>query len=112
MCREISLWKDVEFVHNSLSEVHHDIVVKGNFSPKVTAIVRLLIQLNLDARRPKCLVFSQWVSLLEVLNEACIENGVNSIMATTTSKFTANVTRFRSDPNTFVLLLPTNKFVT
>ena len=86
------------------------IAVEGDHSPKINAIVRCLRQIRSDDYRVKSIVFSQWPSVLELIDAALKDNGVQSLrLAGPAKKDQEFLAKFKSDPQIECLLMPTKK---
>ena len=89
---------------------HAVVAVEGDHSPKINAIVRCLKQIRSDDYRVKSIVFSQWASVLELIDAALKDNGVQSLrLAGPAKKDQELLAKFKSDPQIECLLMPTKK---
>ena len=77
-CRQKSLVVQVEYVsvHHEEHGKNDDNEIKGDGSAKIKAIVRQLKQIRSQQLNEKSLVFSQWNTVLDLVETACQENGL------------------------------------
>ncbi|KAI0211430.1 E3 ubiquitin-protein ligase SHPRH [Lamellibrachia satsuma] len=80
--------------------------VKGDNSTKIEGIVQCLLQIQQSDPTAKCLVFSTWVDVLNVLGQALSLNNIPFRSLQAGSKFQENLAVFRHDDDIKVLLLP------
>lgn len=50
--------------------------IKGNYSTKIVAVIKLLLELRAKDPHVKVLLFSFWVSVLQSINKALITNNI------------------------------------
>jgi E3 ubiquitin-protein ligase SHPRH len=76
--------------------------VKGSWGTKVSRLVRDVLDIR-DANE-KGVIFSQWEDMLNIVQQALTENGVEWVRPTSAKKIGDAVRRFRSDTCTTLLL--------
>ncbi|XP_074656200.1 E3 ubiquitin-protein ligase SHPRH-like isoform X2 [Tubulanus polymorphus] len=107
VCRQVTQLTDISYVSTKPARNDCDeIQVKGDYSTKITEIVRCLFDIQCEQPRCKTLVFSNWVEILDVLSKALIENDINFKMLHNQQKFQENVDEFRQNEDVSALLLP------
>ncbi|XP_048589960.1 E3 ubiquitin-protein ligase SHPRH isoform X2 [Nematostella vectensis] len=108
LCRVPTLAREISYVTTSSGNHHgnHRIPVKGSHSTKVEAVVRALLGIRAEDNSAKCLVFSTWQDVLDVIAKALAENDVYFRHITTSRKLPEDLHAFKVDPDISVLLLP------
>ncbi|EDO45527.1 predicted protein [Nematostella vectensis] len=108
LCRVPTLAREISYVTTSSGNRHgnHRIPVKGSHSTKVEAVVRALLGIRAEDNSAKCLVFSTWQDVLDVIAKALAENDVYFRHITTSRKLPEDLHAFKVDPDISVLLLP------
>jgi E3 ubiquitin-protein ligase SHPRH len=80
--------------------------VHGSWGTKIEAVVcRLKWLIALDPN-VKCLVFSEWEDVLDVVSRAIAENCIKCVRAESGPKFSHGVDSFKRNPECNVLLMP------
>jgi SNF2 family DNA or RNA helicase len=70
--------------------------VKGSHSTKVEAIVETLIELQESHPGGKCIIFSSWVDVLEIIAKALIQNDISHCLLNQSGKkFQKELDRFK-----------------
>ena len=86
--------------------------IVGQWGTKIDSLVLdlLLLRMKEETSSDKCVVFSQWIEVLDIVSNALYSNGLNFVMCSKKQDFSPrkNLSRFRSDPSVQVLLLPIN----
>jgi E3 ubiquitin-protein ligase SHPRH len=86
--------------------------IVGQWGTKIDSLVLdlLLLRMKEETSSDKCVVFSQWTEVLEIVGKALESNGLNFVLCSKKQDFLPhkNLSRFRSDPSVQVLLLPIN----
>jgi SNF2 family DNA or RNA helicase len=75
--------------------------VKGSYSTKVTSLVRGVMRLPDDE---KCIIFSEWDDMLELISRALDENSIAHQRCKGGKAVSKGVASFRSDPGNPVVL--------
>lgn len=109
ICRQSTITSEIVFIDSGPSREGKEsekIRVIGSWSTKVEEIVRTIFRIRTNEPDAKCLVFSSWTSFLLLLSEAFDTNSIKYQRPTTKRKLTESLDRFKSDPETSVLLIP------
>ncbi len=69
--------------------------VRGSLSTKMEAVVRTLIKIRTDDPKAKCLVFSTWTDVLDILSSALAENNIAFAALHAQGKFKRNLLKFK-----------------
>lgn len=93
----------LEYHKNVLDSI--DIKGESN-SAKVIGVVRCLLLIIGADPEAKCLVFSEHVIVLELINSLLRENQVNYIFIKDNSSLQKNIERFKKNSSMNVLLMP------
>jgi len=80
--------------------------VKGDLGSKVNAVVREVLILERREPAAKCIIFSQWEEVLQIIEHGLAENDVSYVRIQGRVKYDQNLTMFRRDPSVRVLLMP------
>ncbi|GFR16355.1 e3 ubiquitin-protein ligase SHPRH [Trichonephila clavata] len=107
ICRESTSSKDVYYIDSPHLQ-EEDIDIKGNYSTKVSSIVKCLIKIRHKDCSAKSLVFSTWADLLYFLEQALDENEIPFVNLTNRKNFQKNLDLFKQSSTVNVLLLPLN----
>uniref|UniRef100_A0A1Y1LAC0 RING-type domain-containing protein n=3 Tax=Photinus pyralis TaxID=7054 RepID=A0A1Y1LAC0_PHOPY len=79
ICRQSHKPEDVSYIRTDAVESQvEETKIKGNYSTKIEAIVKLIINLKKEESTVKVLVFSTWVEVLKVMRNALINNGIST----------------------------------
>ncbi|GFU66440.1 e3 ubiquitin-protein ligase SHPRH [Trichonephila clavipes] len=107
LCRQSSSSKDIYYI-DSPHVQEGDIEIKGNYSTKVSSIVKCLIKIRQKDCSEKSLVFSTWADFLCLLEQALNENDIPFVNLTNRKDFQKNLDLFKLNKLVNVLLLPLN----
>ncbi|GAB6026708.1 hypothetical protein CHUAL_013216 [Chamberlinius hualienensis] len=106
VCRQVTRDIETSYVSTKSEELLDDeIEIKGSHSTKVEAVIRQLLKIKQEDPTAKSILFSTWQNVLDVLMPALTENSIAFTFIATGKKLQKNMNRFKSDPNTNVLLL-------
>ncbi|GFN75464.1 E3 ubiquitin-protein ligase shprh [Plakobranchus ocellatus] len=103
LCRFYTPVREISYVTTLKKE---RVNVKGSHSTKVQAVIECLIKIKQQDPTAKALVFSLWVSVLDILASALAENKISYKSLHDPNHFQTNLTAFKSDEDLSVLLLP------
>ncbi|ODN03793.1 E3 ubiquitin-protein ligase SHPRH [Orchesella cincta] len=120
LCRHSMKFADVSFVDtteneqeatangsNQLEQPQKAREVKGSHSTKVEAIVETLLQLQESHPGEKCIIFSTWNDVLEIVAAALNQNDIKySYVNQSGRPFHANLEKFKEREDLQVLLMP------
>ncbi|XP_054470083.1 E3 ubiquitin-protein ligase SHPRH [Anoplopoma fimbria] len=107
ICRQTTSHAEISYVFTTQSSSQdQDIPVKGSHSTKVEAVVRTLKKIQLTDPGAKCLVFSTWLSVLDIIAKALFDNNMEFSQINGIHKFQENLCSFKYDENINILLLP------
>lgn len=82
-------------------------IKKGNTSSaKVLGIVKCLIEIVKAGPEDKCIVFSEHITMLELITELLRENGIGYKLIKAAPSLQANIQEYKRDPSMNVLLMP------
>lgn len=81
--------------------------IRGNFSAKITDVVRCCLEIKDEEPAAKCLIFSNWLDVLALLSTALTENGLRHVfLSGSGEKFRQQLTEFKTSPRCNIMLLP------
>ncbi|XP_017277058.1 E3 ubiquitin-protein ligase SHPRH [Kryptolebias marmoratus] len=107
ICRQTTSHTEISYVFTTQSSSHdQDIPVKGSHSTKVEAVVRTLKRIQVTDRGAKCLVFSTWQSVLDIIAKALFDNNMDFSQINGIHKFQENLSSFKYEEKINILLLP------
>ncbi|XP_047201514.1 E3 ubiquitin-protein ligase SHPRH isoform X2 [Girardinichthys multiradiatus] len=107
ICRQTTSHTEISYVFTTQSYNHEqDIPVKGSHSTKVEAVVRTLKKIQRNDPIAKCLVFSTWQSVLDIIAKALLDNNMEFSQINGIHKFQENLSSFKYDEKINILLLP------
>ncbi|XP_054652894.1 E3 ubiquitin-protein ligase SHPRH isoform X1 [Dunckerocampus dactyliophorus] len=107
ICRQTTSHTEISYVFTAQSSsLDQDIPVKGSHSTKVEAVVRTLIRIQVSNPGAKCLVFSTWQSVLDIIAKALFDNNMEFSQINGIHKFQQNLSSFKYEENINILLLP------
>uniref|UniRef100_A0A3Q3WIF0 Uncharacterized protein n=1 Tax=Mola mola TaxID=94237 RepID=A0A3Q3WIF0_MOLML len=107
ICRQTTSHTEISYVFTTQSSSQdQDIPVKGSHSTKVEAVVRTLKKIQVTDPGAKCLVFSTWLSVLDIIAKALFDNNMEFSQINVTSIFQENLSSFKYDGKINILLLP------
>ncbi|XP_005088907.1 E3 ubiquitin-protein ligase SHPRH [Aplysia californica] len=103
VCRSWTPVREISYVTTKKTE---KVNVKGSHSTKVQAVIECLIKIKDATPNAKSLVFSAWVSVLDILAAALAENNIMYKSLHDPNSFQKNLSAFKSEDAVQVLLLP------
>ncbi|XP_068194536.1 E3 ubiquitin-protein ligase SHPRH isoform X2 [Antennarius striatus] len=107
ICRQTTSHAEISYVFTTQSSSHdQDIPVKGSHSTKVEAVVRTLKKIQVTDPGAKCLVFSTWLSVLDIIAKALFDNNMEFSQINGIHKFQENLSSFKYEEKINILLLP------
>ncbi|KAK7891604.1 hypothetical protein WMY93_023567 [Mugilogobius chulae] len=107
ICRQPTCHSEISYVFTAQSNNHdQEIPVKGSHSTKVEAVIRTLKKVQISDAGAKCLVFSTWQSVLDIIAKALFDNNMEFTQINGTHKFQENLSSFKHDSQINILLLP------
>lgn len=107
ICRQPTCHSEISYVFTAQSSSQdQDLPVKGSHSTKVEAVVRTLLKIQMTDPGAKCLVFSTWQSVLDIIAKALFDNNMEFTQINGNHKFQENLSSFKHDADINILLLP------
>eukprot|EP00064_Thunnus_orientalis_P009764 superscaffoldBa00001260_g9790 len=107
ICRQTTSHTEISYVFTTQSSSQdQDIPVKGSHSTKVEAVVRTLKKIQVTDPGAKCLVFSTWQSVLDIIAKALFDNNMEFSQINGIHKFQENLSSFKYEDKINILLLP------
>ncbi|KAK2826564.1 hypothetical protein Q5P01_020778 [Channa striata] len=107
ICRQTTSHTEISYVFTTQSSSQdQDIPVKGSHSTKVEALVRTLKKIQVTDPGAKCLVFSTWQSVLDIIAKALFDNNMEFSQINGIHKFQENLSSFKYEEKINILLLP------
>ncbi|CAN9502331.1 unnamed protein product [Ophioblennius macclurei] len=107
ICRQTTSHAEISYVFTTqASSQDQDIPVKGSHSTKVEAVVRTLKKIQVTDPGAKCLVFSTWQSVLDIIAKALFDNNMEFSQINGIHKFQENLSSFKYEEKINILLLP------
>uniref|UniRef100_A0A665XCI1 SNF2 histone linker PHD RING helicase n=1 Tax=Echeneis naucrates TaxID=173247 RepID=A0A665XCI1_ECHNA len=107
ICRQTTSHTEISYVFTTQSSSQdQDIPVKGSHSTKVEAVVRTLKKIQVTDPGAKCLVFSTWQSVLDIIAKALFDNNMEFSQINGIHKFQENLSSFKYEEKMNILLLP------
>ncbi|XP_032357009.1 E3 ubiquitin-protein ligase SHPRH [Etheostoma spectabile] len=107
ICRQTTSLTEISYVFTTqASSQDQDIPVKGSHSTKVEAVVRTLKKIQVTDPGAKCLVFSTWLSVLDIIAKALFDNNMEFSQINGIHKFQENLCSFKYEEKINILLLP------
>ncbi|XP_069567655.1 E3 ubiquitin-protein ligase SHPRH [Brachyistius frenatus] len=107
ICRQTTSHAEISYVFTTqASSQDQDIPVKGSHSTKVEAVVRTLKKIQVSYPGAKCLVFSTWQSVLDIIAKALFDNSLEFSQINGIHKFQENLCSFKYEEKINILLLP------
>ncbi|XP_026161290.1 E3 ubiquitin-protein ligase SHPRH isoform X2 [Mastacembelus armatus] len=107
ICRQTTSHTEISYVFTTQSSCQdQDIPVKGSHSTKVEAVVRTLKKIQVTDPGAKCLVFSTWQSVLDIIAKALFDNNMEFSQINGIHKFQENLSSFKYEEKINILLLP------
>ncbi|XP_041667935.1 E3 ubiquitin-protein ligase SHPRH [Cheilinus undulatus] len=106
ICRQTTSHTEISYVFTTQSSSQdQEIPVKGSHSTKVEAVVRTLKKIQITDPGAKCLVFSTWLSVLDIIAKALFDNNME-FSHINGYKFQENLSSFKYEDKINILLLP------
>ncbi|KAF2879520.1 hypothetical protein ILUMI_26652 [Ignelater luminosus] len=107
VCRQLQTTKDILHIQiNETTSEYSNIKIKGNYSTKLDAIVKLIIKLKSEENDVKVLVFSSMPTVLTILKDALLTNGIAAEKVTSPQNSQYSLTNFKDkNKNVTALLL-------
>lgn len=107
ICRQTTSHTEISYVFTAQSSSQdQDIPVKGSHSTKVEAVLKTLKKIQVKDPGAKCLVFSTWLSVLDIIAKALFDNNMEFSQINGIHKFQENLCSFKYDEKINILLLP------
>ncbi|XP_019909524.2 E3 ubiquitin-protein ligase SHPRH isoform X2 [Esox lucius] len=107
ICRQTTSHAEISYVFTTQTDNQGtDIPVKGSHSTKVEAVIRTLKKIQLIDPGAKCLVFSTWQSVLDIIAKALFDNNMEFSQINGIHKFQENLCSFKYEEKINILLLP------
>ncbi|XP_034531577.1 E3 ubiquitin-protein ligase SHPRH [Notolabrus celidotus] len=107
ICRQTTSHTEISYVFTTQSSSQdQDIPVKGSHSTKVEAVVRTLKKIQVTDPGAKCLVFSTWLCVLDIIAKALFDNSMEFSQINGIHKFQENLCAFKYEEKINILLLP------
>lgn len=107
ICRQTTAHAEISYVFTTQSSSQdQDVPVKGSHSTKVEAVVRTLKKIQVADPGAKCLVFSTWLSVLDIIAKALFDNNMEFSQINGIRKFQENLCSFKYEEKINILLLP------
>lgn len=107
ICRQTTSHTEISYVFTTQTNSQdQDIPVKGSHSTKVEAVVRTLKKIQITDPGAKCLVFSTWQSVLDIIAKALFDNNMEFSQIDGIHKFQENLSSFKYEEKINILLLP------
>ncbi|KAK4881219.1 hypothetical protein RN001_004538 [Aquatica leii] len=104
VCRQLQRIEDVSYIRpGQIEKSSESIQIKGNFSTKIEAVVKLIIKLRNEDPDVKILIFSTWPAVLKIAKTALITNGISTELMVQTS-IQQSLTKFKNNKITTLLL--------
>lgn len=77
VCRNKQTFQEISYIKSGSAVTDEDCnKINGNYSTKIEAVTKLLLELLSKDSHVKVLIFSFWVSILKYLQEAFIQNNI------------------------------------
>ncbi|XP_061599926.1 E3 ubiquitin-protein ligase SHPRH isoform X2 [Cololabis saira] len=107
ICRQTTTHAEISYVFTTQSSSQdQDIPVMGSHSTKVEAVLRTLKRIQVTDAGAKCLVFSTWQSVLDIIAKALFDNNMEFSQINGIKKFQENLSSFKYEDKINILLLP------
>lgn len=82
VCRSKQYIHDISYIKVGQSVTEQDTTnIKGNYSTKIEAVIKLVLGLRTKEPKVKVLLFSTWIDVLKCLKKAMDENGISCELA-------------------------------
>ncbi|KAJ8921378.1 hypothetical protein NQ315_002994 [Exocentrus adspersus] len=97
VCRNRQRYQEISYIKAGNTVTNEDCVkIRGNYSTKIEAVIKLLLDLKNENQNVKVLVFSSWLSVLKCLRGAIEKNGITCEIALN-SKLETRIENFKDD---------------
>ncbi|XP_068436986.1 E3 ubiquitin-protein ligase SHPRH isoform X2 [Clinocottus analis] len=107
ICRQTTSHAEISYVFTTQSSSQdQDTPVTGSHSTKVEAVVRTLKKIQVADPGAKCLVFSTWLCVLDIIAKALFDNNMEFSQINGIHKFQENLCSFKYEEKINILLLP------
>ncbi|XP_029282544.1 E3 ubiquitin-protein ligase SHPRH-like [Cottoperca gobio] len=107
ICRQTTSHAEISYVFTTVSsDQDQDVPVQGSHSTKVEAVVRTLKKIQMSDPGAKCLVFSTWLCVLDIISKALFDNNMEFSQINGIHKFQENLCSFKYEEKINILLLP------
>lgn len=95
VCRNKQKYQEISYIKAGNTVTNEDCIkIKGNYSTKIEAVIKLLLELKNEDPNVKVLLFSSWASVLKCLKEALEMNDISCELALN-SKLEARIENFK-----------------
>lgn len=108
VCRQKQCVLDITMIQNDEKpqQTDNEFEIKGNYSTKMGAVVKLVLKLKREDENVKVLIFSNWLVSLKLLKNVCDANDINAEILQS-DKLQRNLKKFKDkDGNVTCLLIP------
>ncbi|CAH1988084.1 unnamed protein product [Acanthoscelides obtectus] len=96
ICRNKQKYQDISYIKAGHTVMDGDCLnIKGNYSTKIEAVIKLLMELKEENPVPKVLLFSSWHSVLKNIKEALDKNEITSELISASSHFEMKIENFK-----------------
>lgn len=107
VCREKQNTADISYIKTEQSKIEdNSLDIKGNYSTKIEAIVKLVLTLTKEDKNVKVLISSSWMVVLNILHKALTSNSITTELLVQ-AQMEKRLEKFKNE-NITVLLLPVN----
>lgn len=95
VCRNKQKYQEISYIKAGNTVTDEDCMkIKGNYSTKIEAVIKLVLELKNEDPNVKVLLFSSWTSVLKCLREALEMNDISCELALN-SKLEARIENFK-----------------
>ena len=126
LCRELCLASESYLVSTILNSNNHgsnetlkrhiddgneddlsEIKLTGSYnSAKIDAVVKCIVKILRDFKKPKCVIFSEHLIVLELIKNSLDLNSIQNRFIKNSQTFDKHISDFKFSPNISVLLMP------
>ncbi|KAF5302451.1 hypothetical protein FQR65_LT08541 [Abscondita terminalis] len=104
VCRQSQNVEDISYIRPGQIERNPETIkIKGNYSTKIEAVIKLVLTLKHEDPDVKILIFSTWSSVLKIAKTALLANGVCTELMLQSSAY-ESLTKFKKTKITTLLL--------
>ncbi|XP_044756394.1 E3 ubiquitin-protein ligase SHPRH [Coccinella septempunctata] len=109
VCRQPIVIQDISYIRSAaMKNDDENFNIRGNFSTKIEATIKLIFELRDEDENVKILVFSSWLAVLKVLKEALVKNEIKTEILLA-NKLEERIEHFKDEKEKVTaLLLPIN----